>query len=466
MHDTYRKGHSRIIRRALCGAILLTLFSAGDHAAETAAAVAPGKNSPPTISCIGAPFVTPAPQQLKNWIRQLRSDQYAVRKAAIARLIRAGTDALPPLRMALVKYPRPQLKAVVHEVRVAIELAQARNGPLITFNATDASVHNVIKAICRQAGLTATFSKTMRAKTPHLTVHLYRAPLWEVLRQIAGATGIGPLAAQSSAKPFRITFGANDLFRSGAPVCSAGRAALAISTAHRVASLSFEGWNANKLQRGVYLQSAALWVPLSKSWVYSFSIQVSSAMDDHGHQLIGTRNPGYSGAANPAGGGQTVFPFQIQLNAPAPQSRLIRRLSGNFVVRLSLSRKIYTVPDLFLGPTRLVMGKMALAFSRPVLHGNHWVVNLDIHSPFSSTVSAIFENHLLHGRTLVFRGRAGRKFNLWGGLTATRYSNGNKMDRYAFHITGGKPVAVSVIYHGGLHTVKIPFVFRNIVLPR
>ncbi len=462
MTHAFRILHERIVCRLLPGAVIMSLFSPGLRAA----AAVLGKNSLPVISCIGAPFIPPAPQQLQNWIGQIRSDQYPIRKAAIVQLIRAGKDALPLLRSDLVKYPQPQIKAIVHQVRVAIGLAQARNGPLITYNAPDASVRRVINAVCRQAGLTAKFSKTMPAKMPHLAVHLYRAPLWKVLRKVAAATGVGPLAAQSSAEPFCVTFGSNGLFRRGAPVYSAGRAALALTTVHSVTALTFGGWYANKPQRGLYFQSVALWVPLEKSWVYSFSVQVKSAIDDHGHELISPKNPGYCGAANSAGSRQTAFPFQIQLNSPIPQSRLIRRLSGNFVVRLSLSRKIYTVPNLFAGSTRLALGKMELTFSRPSQDGNHWVVNLAIHSPFSSTVPAIFENHLLNGRTLVFRSGAGRKFNLWGGLTASQYSNGSKIDRYTFHITGGKPVAASVIYHGGLHTVRIPFVLRNIVMPR
>lgn len=84
--------------RFLLSALLLCLFTADVNA--TAAALS--KNTLRVISCIGPRFVRPSPEQLRSWTRQIRSDQYPVRKKAIANLIRSGRAGYP---MASITVP-------------------------------------------------------------------------------------------------------------------------------------------------------------------------------------------------------------------------------------------------------------------------------------------------------------------------------------------------------------------------
>ena len=480
----------------------------------------------------------PTGKQLSAWIRVIFQGPPAGVPAAEKHLTAAGDAALPALRHALAQPTLPSIRQRLRHIRAAIVQADALRGAVITLKLKNATLQTVFTKLCVPEGINPDFYPMFRSLSPpppcfqhdFINITVQRQPFWQVMRQIALITGVGPTADGFAGQDLHI--GGNlpmqpGVFGSRMPVDIQGAFVIAlqwprpgprallipprpasprIPIYHRLFAHALSpkrsatpgvqtlhvliiGSRPHKMlipgsapvKKKLLLLMNVLWCPTGNRLITFGPMQITQAVDNTGKSLLVPARPEAPRSANwnsdwSASGQKIVFCCQEWLKHPSPHAKVLSSLRGRFPVQLCLDRREYQLNNISSGKARFYWRGLKVQFGPPILKSpatgptahQRWRVRMRIDSGVASQRQRLLAGHLAQQ----FQEMAAVKFytadgTYLGTSQPDGYYNANWNGSYDYDITGGKPVRARIVLYRQIKVkLSVPFVLKNVPLPR
>ncbi len=435
----------------------------------------------PPIVMTGAVRVSARQQELQQWIKDLESQDIAVRRRALVGLAQNGKLARKALVNALSGLTTPPMRQHLRAALLQVARHSAVGTPRVTLQMSDTTVKEVLKRLCQRVYPYSQLQLTLSQQfsMPRLTINVHRASFWKVICQIARESGVSPSDNQDYDATGLWAFSSMGGVTKKTPVSVCGPLLLSISDLDAQQTIDFT-------------RGKAQHPPMLQIWFYGFWCPAKSRILGADSAVIRTLGVDAVKSWNLRGGGRTPLLAHVQSNgisnsyagfgmsADVPWSwttgRKITALAGNLPLRLAIAprTRAFTLGDKvttlkFDGLEICIMPQPA----KPVIQrrSNHvmTVAVFEHGSEASGPIAAQFLSCLPTtsfgylanlGGEIGFLSADGKRVNcMLGG------SVGGSGWRYRVHFKAGLPKKVWITtYHGFVHAREL-FKFSNVPLP-